>query len=56
MNEGRQRACAKSRPRLWGENIRKRYLLSEYASYANIFLMTYIQTSNRMGKHGCDNN
>jgi hypothetical protein len=40
MNEGRQRACAKSRPQRCGGNIRKRYLLSEYASY-NVVRMTY---------------
>jgi hypothetical protein len=33
MNEGRQRACAKPRPQRCGGNIRKRQLLSEYASY-----------------------
>jgi hypothetical protein len=33
MNERRQRACAKSRPRRCGENVRERHLLSEYASY-----------------------
>jgi hypothetical protein len=33
MNEGRQRACAKSQPQRCGGNIRKRYLLSEYDSY-----------------------
>ena len=34
MNEGKQRACAKSRPQRCGGNVRKRYLLSEYASRA----------------------
>jgi hypothetical protein len=33
MNEGRQRACMKSRPQCGGGNIWKRYLLSEYALY-----------------------
>jgi hypothetical protein len=32
MNEGRQRACAKSRPQRCGGNIKKRFLLSENAS------------------------
>jgi hypothetical protein len=36
MKEGRQRACAKSRPHRCCGNIRKRYLLSEYASYKEI--------------------
>jgi hypothetical protein len=30
-NKGRQRACAKPQPQRCGGNIRKRYLLSEYA-------------------------
>jgi hypothetical protein len=33
MNEGRQRACAKSRPQRCGGNILKQYLLPEYAKY-----------------------
>ena len=36
VNEGRQRACAKSRPQRCGGNTRKRYLLSVYASYIPI--------------------
>jgi hypothetical protein len=35
VNEGRQRACAKSPPQRCGGNIRKRFLLFEYASYAH---------------------
>jgi hypothetical protein len=33
LNEGRQRACAKSRPQRCSGSIRKRYFLFEYASY-----------------------
>ena len=33
VSEGRQRACVKLRPQRCGGNIRKRYLLYEYASY-----------------------
>jgi hypothetical protein len=36
LNKGRQRACAKSRPQRGGGNVRRRYLLSEYASYLYI--------------------